>query len=60
VVDPALWKHESWIEIASVGVHRRSVRDVLEIAFAIWDGSGRDRSAQKAVSAGLLALDGEV
>jgi len=30
-----------------------------EIAFAIWDGSGRDRSAQKAISAGLLALDVE-
>jgi hypothetical protein len=28
-----------------------------EIGFAIWDGSNRDRSAQKAVSAGLLALD---
>jgi complex iron-sulfur molybdoenzyme family reductase subunit gamma len=30
-----------------------------QIAFAIWDGSGRDRAAQKAVSAGLLALDVE-
>ena len=30
-----------------------------EVAFAIWEGSGRDRSAQKAVSAGLLALDVE-
>jgi len=28
-----------------------------EIAFAIWDGSGRDRSAQKAFSAGLFTLD---
>lgn len=27
------------------------------IAFAVWDGTGRDRSAQKAVSAGLLPLE---
>ena len=28
-----------------------------QVAFAIWDGSNRDRSAQKAVSAGLLPLE---
>lgn len=28
-----------------------------QVAFAIWDGAARDRSAQKAVSAGLLPLE---
>lgn len=28
-----------------------------QIAFAVWDGSNRDRSAQKAVSPGLLTLE---
>lgn len=28
-----------------------------QVAFAIWDGSNRDRSAQKAVSPGLMALE---
>lgn len=28
-----------------------------QIAFAVWDGSNRDRSAQKAVSPGLVALE---